>query len=198
MIGVLAKHVTLGGLAALLLAAPTLVQAAEEGGSGMPQLNIAYFAPQLFWLTIILVLFFFAVRWLALPRIGDALETRRRKIDDDLGKAAQHREEAEAARAAYEKALAEATANAQAIHRETAQAIAAMAAERRATVALRLAEETKTAEARIAAAKEPAIANLRDVAIEVVQDAAAKLVGIKVSKADAEAAVAAASKEARG
>jgi len=196
MIGGLAKYVTL--VAALLLAAPASALASEEGGSGMPQLKIESFAPQLFWLAIILILFFLAMRALALPRIGAALEARRQKIEDDLGKATQHSEEADAAQAAYESALADATANAQALHREAAEAISAHATERRAAVVSRLADDTKAAEARIAAAKEPVIANLQDIAIEVVQVAAVKLAGIKVSKTEAAAAVAAASKEAQG
>jgi F-type H+-transporting ATPase subunit b len=196
MIGGLAKYATLA--AALLLAAPASVLASEEGGSGMPQLKIEYFAPQLFWLAIILILFFLAMRGLALPRIGAALETRRQKIDDDLEKATQHSEEADAAQVIYEKALADATADAQALHREAAQEISALAAERRAAVASRLAEDTKAAEARIAAAKQPALASLQDVATEVVQDAVAKLAGIEVSEADAAAAVADALKEAQG
>jgi F-type H+-transporting ATPase subunit b len=196
MIGGLAKYATL--VAALLLAAPASVLASEEGGSGMPQLKIEYFAPQLFWLAIILILFFLAMRGLALPRIGAALETRRQKIDDDLEKATQHSEEADAAQVIYEKALADATADAQALHREAAQEISALAAERRAAVASRLAEDTKAAEARIAAAKQPALASLQDVATEVVQDAVAKLAGIEVSEADASAAVADALKEAQG
>jgi F-type H+-transporting ATPase subunit b len=196
MIGGLAKYATLA--AALLLAAPASVLASEEGGSGMPQLKIEYFAPQLFWLAIILILFFLAMRGLALPRIGAALETRRQKIDDDLEKATQHSEEADAAQVIYEKALADATADAQALHREAAQEISALAAERRAAVASRLAEDTKAAEARIAAAKQPALASLQDVATEVVQDAVAKLAGIEVSEADASAAVADALKEAQG
>lgn len=196
MISEMAKRYAL--TAALLLVAPVSVFAAEEGGSGMPQLKPEYFPPQLFWLAIILILFFFAMRGLALPRIGEALETRRQKIDDDLGKATQHREEADAARVLYEKALADATADAQAIHREAAQAIAAEAAERRTAVALRLADDAKAAESRIATAKEPVIASLQEVASEIVQDAALKLAGIEVSKADASAAVATALKETQG
>lgn len=176
--------------------AATAARAASEGGGGLPQFDATTFTPQLFWLAVILVVFFLAMRGSALPRIGEALETRRQRIDDDLDKAAAHRDEAEAAMAAYEKALADAAEEAHAIHREVAQAIAATVAERRAALSARLAEDTKAAEARIAAAKEPAIASLQDVAVDVVQDAAAKLAGVKVTQAEAKAAVKAALKEA--
>lgn len=174
---------------------PYVAHASSEGGAGMPQFDSSTFPSQLFWLAVILVAFFIAMRSSALPKIGGALEARRQKIDDDLDKAAAHREEAEAAMAAYEQALADAAAEAQAIHREVAQSIAEISAEKRAALAARLADETKAAEARIAAAKEPAMASLQDVAAEVVQDAAAKLAGLKVSKSDAGAAVAAITKE---
>lgn len=177
---------------AALAVAPALVPgaafASSEGG-GMPQFDSATFPSQLFWLAVILVLFFIAMRSSALPKIGGALEARRQKIDDDLDKAAAYREEAEAALAAYEKALAEAAEKAHAIQREAAEAIAAKAAERRSAVVARLAEDTKAAEARIAAAKKPAIASLQDVAADVVQQVAAKLAGVKVSETDARAAV---------
>ena len=170
--------------------------AASEGGAGLPQFDPRFFASQLFWLTVILVIFFIAMRTSALPKIGGALEARRQKIDDDLDKATAYREEAEAAMAAYEKALAEAAETAHAIQREAAEAIAAKTAERRSAVAARLAEHAKAAEARIAEAKEPALASLQDVAADVAQLAAARLAGVKVSEADAKAAVKKALKEA--
>lgn len=175
---------------------PSLIHAAEKGGAGgMPQFDASTFATQLFWLTVSFVVFFLIMRNNALPKIEEALETRSRKIDDDLDKASAHREEAEAAMAAYEKALANAAEKAKAIHREVAQEIAESAAARRTALAGRMAEDTKAAEARIAAAKEPALASLRDVTVEVVQEAAAKLAGLTVSGADAKAAVAATLKE---
>lgn len=189
------KYTLTVGLTALLLAAPALVSAAAEGGGGMPQFNPSTFPTQLFWLAVILVLFFFAMRNMALPRIGNALDERKQKIDDDLDKAAKYREDAEAAMAAYEKALADAVAEAQSVQRQTAQDIAKRAADRRGELANKLAADAKDAEARISAAKEPALANLQDMAAEVVQEAAAKLAGVKVARTDAKQAVSATLKE---
>jgi F-type H+-transporting ATPase subunit b len=162
--------VLLSGIAAFAATAPSFALAASEGGDTLPQFDVSTFATQLFWLAISLVIFFFIMRNNALPKIEDALETRRRKVDDDLDKASAHREEAEAAMAAYEKALATAVEQAKAIHREVAQEIAESATAHRT-------------------------ANLQDVAIEVVQEVAAKLAGLKVSGADAKAAVTATLKE---
>ncbi len=181
-------------LAALI---PGTALAAAENGGGLPQFDPSTFPPQLFWLAIIFVVFFLAMRGNALPKIGAALEARRQKIDDDLDKAAAHREEAEAVMAAYEKALAEAADQAHVIQREVLESLAAKAAERRSEVARRLAEETKAAEARILAAKEPVLANLDEVAADIVQQAAARLAGVKVTAADAKSAVKSAGKESR-
>lgn len=195
MMAVQAKSILLAGIAALAASMPSLAFAAAEGGGKLPQLDPSTFATQVFWLAIMLVIFFFVMRNNALPKIEEALETRRRKIDDDLDKASAHREEAEAAMAAYESALANAAEQAKAIHREVAQEIAEGATVRRTALAAKLAEDTKAAEARIIAAKEPALAELQDVVIEVVQAAAAKLAGLKVSDAEAKDAVAASLKE---
>ena len=191
-----ARLLLLAGIAAIAAWLPSFALASSEGGGDtLPQFDPSKFASQLFWLAVTLIAFFFILKKNALPKIEDALETRRRKVDDDLDRAAGHREEAEAAMAAYEKALADAAEQAKAIHRQVAQEIAESAAERRAALAARLGEDTKAAETRIAAAKEPALASLQDVAIEVVQDVAAKLAGLKVSNADAKAAVTASMKE---
>lgn len=190
-----ANIILMAGVAAIATTGPDLAFAATEGGDALPQFDPRYFATQLFWLTISLVVFFFILRNSALPRIEDALESRRRKVDDDLDKASAHREEAEAAMAAYEKALADAAEQAKAIHRQTAQEIAETATAQRAALAAKLAEDAKAAEARITAAKEPALANLQDVAAEAVQEAAAKLAGLKITASEAQKAVAAAMKE---
>lgn len=195
MMAVQARSILLAGIAALAASVPSLAFASAEGGGKLPQLDPSTFATQVFWLAIMLVIFFFVMRNNALPKIEEALETRRRKIDDDLDKASAHREEAEAAMAAYESALADAAEQAKAIHREVAQEIAEGATVRRTALAAKLAEDTKAAEARIIAAKEPALAELQDVVIEVVQAAAAKLAGLKVSDAEAKDAVAASLKE---
>ena len=195
MVG-LAKATFRAAPVALPVLVPILAVAAEEeGGAGMPQFDASTFPTQLFWLAVTLVLFYFAMRHIALPRIGNALDSRRRKIDDDLQKAARNREKAEAAMAAYEKALADAAAEAQAIQRRTSQEIAKRTSERRAELASKLAAETREAEARIAAAKEPALAKLQDMAADIVQEAAVKLAGVKVTAADAKSAVSSARKE---
>ena len=86
------RSTLLTGVAVFAASLPSLALAASEGGDTLPQFDASTFATQLFWLTITLVVFFFIMRNNALPKIEDALETRRRKVDDDLDKASTHRE----------------------------------------------------------------------------------------------------------
>ncbi len=195
--GRLATIVARIGIVAVIAVLPAVALGAEEGGgAGMPQFDTSTFASQLFWLVVTLLAFFIVMRKLALPRIGGALEDRRHKIDEDLERAATHREEAESAMQAYEKALADAAAEAQAIQRSTAREIAAATVDRRTALAAKLADDTRAAESRIAAAMEPALASIQDIAAEVVQVAGARLADLEVSESDAAAAVAAAIEEA--
>jgi F-type H+-transporting ATPase subunit b len=155
----------------------------------MPQLDTTWFVPQLVWLAISFVVLYLLMAKLALPQISSVLEARRRHIDDDLAKAQQMKDEAEAVIAMYQKALAEARANAQATLRETVEKLNAESAERQRKLAATLAAETAAAERRIAEARSQALAGLGEVAAEVMQAAALKLSGLAVDAAAARAAV---------
>jgi F-type H+-transporting ATPase subunit b len=123
------------------------------------------------------------------------LDERQRKIDDNLDKAAQLKAEAEAAVAAYEKALAESRAHAQSVIKETTDRLSKQAEERTRELGAKLAEQIKAGEARIAAAKVTALANVRDVAVEVAGAVLGRLVGGVVDQGNLDSAVAAALKE---
>lgn len=161
----------------------------------MPQFDPAFFAPQLFWLLLTFVTLYFVMSTVALPKIGAVLDERQRKIDDNLDKAAQLKAEAEAAVAAYEKALAESRAHAQAVIKEASDRLAAEAETRNRELSARLADQIKTGEARIAEAKDKALANVRDVALDVAGAAVSRLVGAAADAGRLEAAVVDALKE---
>ncbi|MGH7097523.1 MAG: F0F1 ATP synthase subunit B', partial [Stellaceae bacterium] len=126
---------------------------------GMPQLDVSTFPSLLLWLAITFIVLYGLMKWLALPRVAAAIETRRNRLDDDLARAAALKSEAEAMIAAYQKALAEARADAQARVRETSAQLAAEAAERQRQTAEVLARETAAAEREIAAARARALAD---------------------------------------
>jgi F-type H+-transporting ATPase subunit b len=155
----------------------------------MPQLDVSSFPTQVFWLVIsFVVLYVVMARW-GLPRIGDILAQRRSHVADDLDKAGAMKAEAQAVIAAYERALAEARAEAQRTLKETTERLNAETAERLRQTGQKLAAETAAAERRIAEAKTAALGNLRMVAVEVARAAAARLTGIEVDSGQVGTAV---------
>lgn len=161
----------------------------------MPQFDPTFFTPQLFWLAILFVALYVVMARHALPRVGEVLDERQRRIDESLDKAAQLKAEAEAAVAAYEKALAESRAKAHEVMRETSEQLARQAEARNKELADRLSQQIKAGEARITAAKEQALANVRQVAAEVAGAVVGKLVGAAPEQGKVEAAVTAAVQE---
>ena len=155
----------------------------------MPQLDVATFLPQVIWLAITFVALFLLMNGWGLPRIRAALDARRQRIEGDIAKAAQMKSEAEAVIAAYERALAEARAQAQATVRDTIERLNEAAAERQRKLAETLHAETAAAERRIAAAKADALASLREVAVEVARAASLKIAGAELDPTRARAAV---------
>ncbi|EPY01774.1 ATP synthase B' chain [Magnetospirillum fulvum] len=161
----------------------------------MPQFDPALFTPQLFWLLLTFIALYALMALVALPKIGAVLDERQRRIDDNLDKAAQLKAEADAAVAAYEKALAESRAQAQKVIREAADRLAREADERSRAQAAHLADLIKSGEQRIAAAKAQALANVRTVATDVAASVVERLVGKAANQAKLDASVTAAFEE---
>ncbi len=155
----------------------------------MPQLDLATFPTQLIWLAITFLALYLVMRAVGLPRVGEVIAARRARIDGDLEKAQQLKNETEAVISAYEKALAEARAQAQISLRETTEQLNALSAERQRKVVEELGRETAIAEKRIAEAKTQALGSLRDIAIEVTREAAQKLTGTALDSNRAASAV---------
>ncbi|HXQ52268.1 MAG TPA: F0F1 ATP synthase subunit B' [Stellaceae bacterium] len=155
----------------------------------MPQLDFSTFPPQLVWLAVTFVALYLVMAYFGLPRVASILGLRRDRIDGDLAQAARMKSEAEAVIAAYERALAEARAAAQATMRETTERLNEAAAERQRKLAATLAAETATAERRIAEAKSQALSGLRNMASELVRAAAMKVAGAEIDAAHAGDAV---------
>jgi F-type H+-transporting ATPase subunit b len=148
----------------------------------MPQLDPTFFGTQLFWLAVSFIVLYVLMSRLAIPRISGVLKQREDKIQGDLEAAQRLKEETKSVIAAYEKALADARGEAQALARQTSDAASAESARRQQEVSDRIARELAEAEKRIAAARSEAMANVRVMAAEVAQSAFARLTG---SPADA-------------
>jgi F-type H+-transporting ATPase subunit b len=160
----------------------------------MPQLDPTVFAPQLFWLAITFVVLLVLMWRLALPKVSSVVVMREERIQGNLKKAEQLKTEAETILAAYQKAIADARAAAQAEHTRAAAAIAAITAKRETEFSQRLNSETAAAESRIAAAKTQAMNSVRSIATDLAQMMAEKLVGTKLGTDAAATAVDAAIK----
>ena len=78
----------------------------------MPQLNPEFFVTQLFWL-VVTFSFLLVFLWrISLPRIGNVLEKRQRKINEDLTTAKELQNEAEKIQDAIETQLKQAITDA--------------------------------------------------------------------------------------
>ena len=163
----------------------------------MPQLDLAVFPTQLFWLVLTFVPLYLVLWKVALPRVTDVRAARRERIEDDLEKAETLRAEAEAALAEYEATIAKATAAAQAAIRDAANEVAAEAARQRDDLARRLADETAEAERRIAEETQRVVGDIGSMAAELAQLAAGRLTGGEIGADEAKAAVDAVMQDAR-
>ncbi len=155
----------------------------------MPQLEIADFAPQLIWLAITFGSLYLVMARIALPRIGMVIEERRDRIASDLDQAEQLKQKTEEAIATYEQALAESRAKAHAIAQETREKISTELEAERMKLDRKLLDQTEAAEARIDAAKDDALSQIKDVAATTTEAIVTSLIGGKLTKRDVSAAV---------
>ena len=191
------------GLAFAVTAAATgwssVVMAATEGepDGGLPQLDVTTFPTQIFWLIVSFAILYWVMSKVAVPRIAEVLEERQERISDDLETAEKLKAEAEAVKADYEKAVADARTDAQAQIKSASDKIAAEQAKAEADHAKKMARKTKTAETKIAKQRDEALENLKTVASETAAEATAKLIGVTPSDDSVAKAVAAVTSDGR-
>ncbi|MGX0977042.1 F-type H+-transporting ATPase subunit b [Roseovarius sp. MBR-51] len=161
---------------------------------GLPQLDFSTFGNQIFWLLVTLVVIYFVLSRIALPRIAAVIAERQGAITNDLAAAEDLKAKAEQAEQAYLKALADARAEAQTIvakaKAEIKADLDAATAKADAEIAARAAEgEQKIEEIR---------ANAMDSVKEVAKDAAAEIVAVMGGKADGKTVSAAVNARMKG
>lgn len=167
---------------------------AAASAPGMPQLDFSNWANQIFWLMVTLVVIYFVLSRIALPRIGAVLAERQGTITNDIAKAEELKQKAVEAEEAYNKALADARAEANTIIAETKAEIQkdldAATAKADAEIAAKAAEGEKA----IAAIRENALDSVKTVA----KDTAKELVAAMGGKADAKTITAAINARMKG
>lgn len=155
------------------LADATGVATHSADSAGMPQLNFEHWGNQIFWLLITLVVIYFVLSRVALPRIAAVLAERQGTITNDLAKAEELKRQAGEAEEAYNQALADARSEAQNIIAETKAEIAAELKDATDKADAEIAAKSAEAEKEISAIRASALENVsivaRDTAAEIVK-----------------------------
>lgn len=156
---------------------------------GMPQLDFSTFPNQIFWLLVTLVVIYFVLSRIALPRIGSVLAERSGQITNDIAAAEDLKQQAVEAENAYNKALADARSEAAKIVADTKADIQGdldkAIAEADAEIAARAAEGEKA----IAAIRDNAKTDAATVAKAIAKDIVAAVAPGKIDAKSITAAV---------
>ncbi|MDC3234995.1 ATP F0F1 synthase subunit B [Candidatus Puniceispirillum sp.] len=172
-------------LSAVSVLAPAKVVAARASEPGLPQLDIATWPSQLFWLVLLFGAGYLVMAKVVTPRIGSVLEERRKTLDGNLEKARVASADAAKIRADYESDLEKARSEAAEYAKQVVAESTKKADDAEAKVAQKLAKKVAKAEAKLTEAKNSAMDNLNDVAAEAAVKTVAALTGIKITNAQA-------------
>lgn len=153
---------------------------AVASSGGMPQLDVTTFPNQIFWLLVTLVVIYFVLSRVALPRVGGVLTARKSAITADLAAAEELKQKALDAEKAYNDALARARTEA-----------AKIVAEAKAEIQRDLDIATQKADAEISAKSAESVARLAEISAgaaeavdTVAKDTAKELVSALGGNAD--------------
>ncbi|MDC0739256.1 F0F1 ATP synthase subunit B' [Cognatishimia sp. SS12] len=161
---------------------------------GMPQLDFSNWGNQIFWLLVTLVVIYFVLSRIALPRIAAVLAERQGTITNDIAAAEQLKAKAAEAEEAYNLALANARTEAQRIVAETKAEIQADLDAATAQADAEIAAKTAESEKAIGEIRAGALESIREVATDTAQEIVTALGG----KADADAVKAAVQARMKG
>ena len=150
----------------------------------MPQLDPSTFGSQLFWLLVCFGALYLVLSFIVVPRISKTLATRAETLESDLAAAETFRSEAETALQAYEDALAEARGRALALAQEMRAAVQAETDRQKAELDANLAEQAAAADVALMAARDAAMAGLKDAAADLVGDIMEAIGSDKASDGD--------------
>jgi F-type H+-transporting ATPase subunit b len=191
-----AEHIVADAAHGAADAAHGAADAAHSAGPGMPQLDFSTFPNQIFWLVVTLVVIWLILDKVALPRIASVLAERQGTLTNDLAAAEDLKRQAAGAEQAYDKALADARAEAHRIGEETRAEIQAGLAEAMARADSEIAAKTADSQARIGEIQASATQSVEDVARDVTADIVSAIAPGKT--VDADAVTAAVSARMRG
>jgi F-type H+-transporting ATPase subunit b len=159
------------------MAETTAHSEAPAGHTAFPPFQSEHFPSQLVWLAVSFVLLYVLMSRIALPRIGAILAARSRVVSDDLAAAERLKEQSNAAQAAYEKALADARARAQAIANGTREQQAREAEALHARLEAELHDRLAAAEQSIAKSRGAAMSHVKAIAADTAGAIVERLIG---------------------
>ncbi len=168
--------------------------AAEAADVGMPQLDFTTYGNQIFWLVVTLVVIFFVLSRIALPRIAAVLAERQGTITNDLAAAEDLKVKAVEAEDAYNKALADARVEAQNIVNATKAEIKGQIDDAIAKADADISAKAAEGEKKIAEIRAGALESVKVVA----KDTAKEIVAAMGGKADAKSVTAAITARMKG
>ena len=148
-----------------------------EHSTGLPQLDLGTFPNQIFWLLVALVAIYFILDRIALPRIAGVIGERQGTITNDIAAAEDLKAKAKTAEETYEKALADARAESQAIAQEARDEMQAEVDRAMADADARIGEKTAESERRIDEIRASAASAVDEVAREVAREIVALISG---------------------
>jgi F-type H+-transporting ATPase subunit b len=157
----------------------------------MPQIAqiASTYAGQIFWLLIVFGLIYFGIGRAMLPKIEATVDMRNAKVADDLAAAEAARVAADATEEAWRTKMASARSDAQ-LEMAAAKQAAAIASEKRVKAAdVKAAAKIAEAESSIRVSTDAALSSIEGAAAEAAQAMVAKLSGVKIGVAAANAAV---------
>lgn len=167
---------------------------AEAASGGMPQLDPTIFPNLIIWLVVALVVLYFILSRVALPRIGSVLAERTGTITNDIAAAETFKQQAAEAEAAYHKALSDARAAANRVVEESKAEIQKELDTAIARADTEIAARTAESEARIAEIR----ASAAEAVTSVAKDTTKELLSAFGVKADARSVTAAVSARLKG
>lgn len=165
--------------------------AAPKGGhyEGMPQLDPAFAGNTIFWLCITMVVIFWILNKIALPRISGIIEDRHTAISNDLDQAAALKQQAVEAEEAYNQALADARSEAARISAETKAEIQAELDVAIAKADAEISAKTAESAGRIDEIRASAMKSVQDVAGDTVGDIVSAVAPVKADAKTLKAAI---------
>jgi F-type H+-transporting ATPase subunit b len=157
----------------------------------MPQLNQFHdiIWSQLFWLAVVFGAIFFGIGRMMLPKIESTVDSRNRRIAEDLAVAQRARAEADEVEAGWRTRTEAARAEAMKVTAAAKQDTARDAEGRIKAADAETAAKVEAAEARIRSATEAAMGEIEAVAAEAAEEMVSKLAGLSVGRERAAQAV---------